>query len=296
MRWTKLSFDNLPEVTKQTDEVATIIQSLVAQITNGTGDVPSSTHVDVLRNLQRSCLKRIAQLETFYADNDLHDDAPAIEQQRLKLKRCLRQADAALERAGHPKSSSGGDTLCSSSLSRQASGEGASGCVEGLRTAGGSAPTASPQGERQTSRLSTQLRIRLTPKEYEEIVAKREAYRQLRKPYLGKGFGSQAWENNSISTAHAQSRERGEHGLYSEMPYVDPSSVTTRPAADPSKWVAGSDQPFCTVLQRDKRSGRVPSVVTGSSAGPFLSSRAEVVMTRPNDALHPVDPTHDFKS
>eukprot|EP01064_Diplonema_japonicum_P003234 TRINITY_DN12110_c0_g1_i1.p1 TRINITY_DN12110_c0_g1~~TRINITY_DN12110_c0_g1_i1.p1 ORF type:complete len:286 (+),score=27.79 TRINITY_DN12110_c0_g1_i1:72-860(+) len=255
MKWAHLSFQNITDIVKQTDEVVGIMKSLIAQIKEDpTGGPKGSDPRAVLLNLMNSCSGRIVQYERFYSDNDLHERAPVIEQQRLKLKRCLCEANELPPPPPPPR-------------------EGSSmGPKPGF----------------------TQLKIRLTPKEFKELQTRRKALRELSRTqqshYLEKGQGSLSWEGSTINKGHSQAMVDGSAGLYSEGPWVDPN---VQPQQSPSSWV--SKQNFATQLKHPQPDpGYVASQVTGSSAGPFTTSRAEVVLSRPREPRAPIDPSHRF--
>ena len=111
MRWVALSFSSLDDVVQQTDEVfflhnsffshtlshtqvAAILRALASQAASGGG---GTTAPEVLDGLLASCKTRIAELEAFYSANDLHASAFLVEQQRIKLKRAVVDADTQMQ-------------------------------------------------------------------------------------------------------------------------------------------------------------------------------------------------------
>eukprot|EP01059_Diplonema_ambulator_P016187 TRINITY_DN2752_c0_g1_i2.p1 TRINITY_DN2752_c0_g1~~TRINITY_DN2752_c0_g1_i2.p1 ORF type:complete len:235 (+),score=40.47 TRINITY_DN2752_c0_g1_i2:178-882(+) len=227
------------------------MKSLMAQIREDPhGGPPGTDARATLQGLVKCCTARIAQYERFYSENDLHERAPIIEQQRLKLKRCLREAEEV--------------------------------------------PQSAPQVRRPQVGF-TQLKIKLTAKEFKELQGRRKALKELAAKgqggYLEKGQGTLSWETAPINKGHSKAMVEGTAGLYHEGQWTDPSRQTHRSPPNRAAWVTQSD--FNTHLASPP-SAPLGAQVTGPSSGPFITSRPEVVLTRPREPRTPIDPHQRF--
>ena len=135
--------------------------------------------------------------------------------------------------------------------------------------------------EQKPRKAVTQLRISLTAQEFDELQSRRQALKDVNKQFLEKGSGNLSWENNTISTGHSKARQLGQAGLYSEGAWKDPTRFSHRPDQQQENWM--TKQGFATLPTKQQSAYPSGSLVTGASAGPYLSSRADVVLLRPNE-------------
>ena len=150
------------------------------------------------------------------------------------------------------------------------------------------AHTTTPPAPRTST---TQLRVRLTPEEFEDLQQRRTAHRQSQ-AHLTKGEGKLMWEHTAARPGHTVSRLHGVAGLISEGPWSDPARFSHREDTDAAKWITKDG--FDSTGKHPQRLQPRASEVTGPSAGPYTTSRAEVVLVRPNETPYSVDKNNRF--
>eukprot|EP01063_Lacrimia_lanifica_P004463 TRINITY_DN12502_c0_g1_i1.p1 TRINITY_DN12502_c0_g1~~TRINITY_DN12502_c0_g1_i1.p1 ORF type:complete len:271 (+),score=58.94 TRINITY_DN12502_c0_g1_i1:93-905(+) len=262
MRWAKLSLQHLPAVRKETDEVVETITQLASQVKRP--DVYSVRTIGtncslVLAKLLRACRGRIHDMEAFYLAHDLEANVEQIETLRHKLKRAVRVGEAAVTEAG----------------------DGA--FLDDHR----STPTPTPRIP------APRLGKKLTRDEVERAKTSRDGARRGR-GYLTKGHGSLVWETSTHRPGgHSFMRLRGAAGLLSETPWIDPGKFSHRPPQQAEKWITAGG--FNTIIPTaPKHVLPHASKCTGSSAGPWRTGRAEVVLTRTERPELDIDPSSRF--
>lgn len=166
MQWIVLDLNCASQINAQVDAVIdtyTTLQRLLSQ--RGTSNPLQITRA--LEVLRHSFSDRLEEMATFYQENDLDPRSGNIEMARLKLKRFLHSVECSNTRRGQERNSFVAPPS-DNPASRPARDGPSRETVE------------ADAREQEPDRDSITIRVFLTEEEYSEIIARREALRQLK--------------------------------------------------------------------------------------------------------------------
>ncbi|ESL07242.1 hypothetical protein TRSC58_05074 [Trypanosoma rangeli SC58] len=166
MRWVPLELGRVAEVGPQVDKAIDTYTALQRQLA-WRGTLNPSQLTLALAVLRRSFAARLEDMAAFYQANDLDPRSGAVEAARLKLKRFLRTIDS----CGATDEGETGAFVLLASPDREAP---AAATIEVASKEGAEGKAAEAQEDTVT------LRVVLTAEEYDELLARREAFRQLK--------------------------------------------------------------------------------------------------------------------
>ncbi|RNE99249.1 hypothetical protein TraAM80_08389 [Trypanosoma rangeli] len=167
MRWVPLELGRVAEVGPQVDTAINTYTALQRQLA-WRGTLNPAQLTLALMALRRSFAARLEDMTAFYQANDLDPRSGAVEAARLKLKRFLRTIDSC-------GATDEGDTGAFVLLDSPDRADPAAATIEATskEAAEGIAAEEAREG-------TVTLRVVLTAEEYDELLARREAFRQLK--------------------------------------------------------------------------------------------------------------------
>ncbi|KEG12862.1 hypothetical protein DQ04_01371090 [Trypanosoma grayi] len=166
MRWIPLDLSRSADICSQVDTVINTYTTLQRQLPQQTASNPSQI-AKALAVLRRSFADRLEEMAVFYQENDLDARSAAVEAARLRLKRFLRSLDVS-DLSTELQTDSSTVPPHDSMMMRAAA------CSTGNQAVGTGRLEENDDNETVT------IRIVLTEAEYNEILTRREALRQLK--------------------------------------------------------------------------------------------------------------------
>ena len=253
MKWIDLELAKVADIEKQTAEVIRTFETLVKQQQQPKKGVNVTQVAQAVRVLKAAMVSRVLTLEAFYKEHDLDSRAARFETARLKLKRALKESGMTpQEFATIAQATDGahrGDGATPTTL-----GGGGSSSMSG-RTQSAREISAALQSQRRGGGEETcTLRVHMTPAEFDELRARRQAIRTVQ-----RGQGSLAWEQGASSstprgTPRADPNGQGMY-TYHEVPYQGGGPTTPRQTASGSMRfgaTSGSPQhPGASLINKD---------------------------------------------
>eukprot|EP00672_Neobodo_designis_P025495 CAMPEP_0174839224 /NCGR_PEP_ID=MMETSP1114-20130205/7902_1 /TAXON_ID=312471 /ORGANISM="Neobodo designis, Strain CCAP 1951/1" /LENGTH=309 /DNA_ID=CAMNT_0016073345 /DNA_START=83 /DNA_END=1008 /DNA_ORIENTATION=+ len=232
MKWIDLELSKIADIEKQSAEVIRTYETLTKQQQQPKKGVNVAQVTQAIRVLKSAMVSRVLALEAFYKEHDLDSRAARFETTRLKLKRALKEGGmtpqefATIAQAAEARrtAAAGGESLAGASTPTMSSAS-ALGRTHSQRevAAALNSHKLTPGADGQPA---CTLRVHMTPAEFEELRARRQAIRTVR-----RGQGSMAWE--SAATARTPRADPGGQGMftYHEVPYSEGGPTTPRAKA-----------------------------------------------------------------
>ncbi|RNF09067.1 uncharacterized protein Tco025E_07150 [Trypanosoma conorhini] len=169
MRWVPLELDRVAEVGPQVDAAINTYAALQRQLARRGTSSPAQL-ARALAVLRESFAARLEEMAAFYQANDLDPRSGAVEAARLKLKRFLR-APASCGATGAPEA----ETFMLLPPSPDKAARRATGADPAKASIEATGSEAAEEAEDTVT-----LRVVLTADEYQELLARREAFCQLK--------------------------------------------------------------------------------------------------------------------
>ncbi|ORC91428.1 uncharacterized protein TM35_000064330 [Trypanosoma theileri] len=168
MKWIPLELDRSREISEQVDTVINTYTTLQRQLTQRRASNPPQVE-KALAVLRRSFADRMEEMAIFYQQNDLDPRSGEIEAGRLKIKRFLHSLETSdVSREVEENASA---ILHSSDKKKN---------VDVYNTGIETIRRNLLEREKTNNETTVTIRVILTEAEYNEILARREAIRQLK--------------------------------------------------------------------------------------------------------------------
>jgi hypothetical protein len=256
MKWIDLDLSKVAEIEKQIGEVIRTFEALSKQLSTPRKGVNTGQVTQALRVLKAAIVSRIVALETFYKENDLDSRAARFEAARLKLKRALKESGMAPQEFASIAAAHLPGHLHTTGLSGEtvaADGSHSSSARDTLMQLKSAA-------ERSGSGQPITLRVHMTPAEFEELRARRQAIMTVR-----RGQGRMSWETAATRSPRADPAAQGMY-TYHEIPYEDKPTT-------PRRGEAGTGMKFGGAAPLTPRQS---SSLLNKGPAPYVSTNADV--------------------